>query len=69
MFEGDAADRHLLERAGIYERRSVLLTTNDDALNIYLAVYCRQLNPKLRIVSRITHERNSRPSTGRADFV
>jgi Trk K+ transport system NAD-binding subunit len=27
-------------------------------MNIYLAVYCRRLNPDLRIVSRITHERN-----------
>jgi Trk K+ transport system NAD-binding subunit len=36
----------------------VLLTTNDDAVNIYLAVFCRKLNPGLRIVSRITHERN-----------
>jgi len=27
-------------------------------MNIYLAVYCRRLNPSLRIVSRITHERN-----------
>ena len=37
---------------------SVLLTTNDDAMNIYLAVFSRRLNPGLRIVSRITHERN-----------
>ena len=36
----------------------MLLTTNDDAMNIYLAVYCRKLNRDLRIVSRITHERN-----------
>ena len=36
----------------------MLLTTNDDAMNIYLAVFCRKLNPDLRIVSRITHERN-----------
>jgi uncharacterized protein with PhoU and TrkA domain len=27
-------------------------------MNIYLSVYCRRLNPDLRIVSRITHERN-----------
>ena len=27
-------------------------------MNIYLAVFCRRLNPDLRIVSRITHERN-----------
>jgi Trk K+ transport system NAD-binding subunit len=54
---GDAADRETIERAGIARAASVLLT-NDDAMNIYLAVYCRKLNPSLRIVSRITHERN-----------
>ncbi|HEX2255017.1 MAG TPA: NAD-binding protein [Thermoanaerobaculia bacterium] len=55
---GDAADRKVLMEAGLAEAPSVLLTTNDDATNIYLAVYCRRLNPELRIVSRITHERN-----------
>jgi Trk K+ transport system NAD-binding subunit len=58
VFPGDAADRHLLEHAGIQRVSSVLLTTNDDAMNIYLAVFCRRLNAALRIVSRITHERN-----------
>jgi voltage-gated potassium channel len=58
LFPGDAADRRLIERAGINHVSSVLLTTNDDAMNIYLAVYCRRLNPTVRIVSRITHERN-----------
>ena len=57
-FAGDAADRGLISQAGIQRVSSVLLTTNDDAMNIYLAVYCRKLNPALRIVSRITHERN-----------
>jgi Trk K+ transport system NAD-binding subunit len=55
---GDAADRETIERAGISRAASVVLTTNDDSMNIYLAVYCRKLNPGLRIVSRITHERN-----------
>lgn len=58
VFEGNAADRRVLERAGLAQAASVLLTTNDDATNIYLAVYCRRLNPEVRIVSRITHERN-----------
>ena len=58
IFPGDAADRKLLDSAGISQVSSVLLTTNDDAMNIYLAVYCRRLNPAVRIVSRITHERN-----------
>jgi voltage-gated potassium channel len=58
VFPGDAADRFTLVSAGIHRVSSVLLTTNDDAMNIYLAVFCRRLNPSLRIVSRITHERN-----------
>lgn len=58
LFVGDAADREVLMAAGLAEAPSVLLTTNDDATNIYLAVYCRRLNPELRIVTRITHERN-----------
>ena len=58
LFIGDAADRKVLMRAGLQEAPAVLLTTNDDAMNIYLTVYCRRLNPELRIVSRITHERN-----------
>ena len=58
LFIGDAAEREVLDEAGIDAAHTVLLTTNDDAMNIYLAVYCRRLNPNLRIVSRITHARN-----------
>ena len=55
---GDASDYHLLKKAGVMETSSVVLTTNDDAMNVFLASYCRQLNKSLRIVSRITEERN-----------
>lgn len=58
VFTGDAADRDVLMAAGLADAPSVVLTTNDDATNIFLAVYCRKLNPDVRIVSRITHERN-----------
>jgi voltage-gated potassium channel len=58
VFLGDANNRELMERAGLDIAPSVLLTTNDDAMNIYLAVYCRRLRPDLLIVSRITHQRN-----------
>ncbi len=58
VFTGDAADYDLLQAAGIMEAPSVLLSTNDDAMNIFLASYCRHLNPELRIVSRVTYERN-----------
>lgn len=58
VFIGDAADRDILMEAGLGTAPSVVLTTNDDATNIFLAIYCRRLNPDVRIVSRITHERN-----------
>lgn len=58
VFIGDAADREVLLEAGLTRAPAVLLTTNSDAVNIYLTVYCRKLNPDLRIVSRITHEQN-----------
>ncbi len=58
VFEGTAADYGLLKEAGILKTPSVLLTTNDDTMNIYLASYCRQLNSNVRIVSRISDARN-----------
>ena len=55
---GDAAELETIRKAGIERAPSVVLTTSNDATNIYLAVYCRRLNPACRVVSRITHERN-----------
>jgi Trk K+ transport system NAD-binding subunit len=55
---GDAADRKVLDSAGIQDAPSILLTTHDDAMNVYLTVYCRRLNPDARILTRVTHERN-----------
>jgi Trk K+ transport system NAD-binding subunit len=55
---GDAANLQSIMTAGLSEAPSVLLTTNDDATNIFLTVYCRKLNPSAHIVSRITHEFN-----------
>jgi Trk K+ transport system NAD-binding subunit len=58
VIRGDAADRDLLVEAGLMQAPAVLLTTNDDSTNIYLSVFCRRLNPDVRIISRVTHERN-----------
>ena len=55
---GDAADRETLMRGGLNEASLVILSTNNDAVNIYLSIYCRRLKPDVRIVSRVTHERN-----------
>ena len=67
---GNANDRKILERAGINDVSAVLLSTNDDAVSVYLTVYCRKLRPDLRIASRITHERNLESiQRAGADFV
>lgn len=55
---GDAAAREVLDEAGIASAPSIVLTTSDDAVNLYLCIYCRRLNPEVRIISRITHQRN-----------
>jgi Trk K+ transport system NAD-binding subunit len=56
---GDAADIHALERAGISaESPSILITTHDDDMNIYLTIYCRELRPNIQVISRATLDRN-----------
>ncbi len=57
---GDASERRILEEAGLEEAPSVLLTTASDATNIYLALQCNHVAEDVRIVSRVTHERNLR---------
>ncbi len=55
---GRAEDLRHMKAVGIERAPSVLLTTHDDAVNIFLAIYARRLNPASHIVSRVTHERN-----------
>ena len=56
---GDAADFEVLNDAGISDATSVIVTTHDDAVNIYLTLYCRRLQPDMLILSRSTLERNA----------
>ncbi len=58
FIEGDAADIKVLQQAGVMEAKTVILTTHNDAMNIYLAFYCRQLRPEIQIISRATNERS-----------
>lgn len=58
FIQGDAADIKILEKAGVLDARTVLITTHNDAMNIYLAFYCRQLRPDIQIISRATSERS-----------
>ncbi|BHH86335.1 potassium channel family protein [Desulforhopalus sp. 52FAK] len=58
FIQGDAADIKVLEKAGVMGARTVIITTHNDAMNIYLAFYCRQLRPDIQIISRATNERS-----------
>lgn len=55
---GDASELEVLQRAGIMDTGTVVISTHDDDTNIYLTIYCRKLRPNVRIVSRATLERN-----------
>jgi voltage-gated potassium channel len=58
VVEGDAADLKNLKKAGLDSASAVLVTTQEDDMNVYLTLYCRRLRPDLQIVSRATYERN-----------
>ncbi len=55
---GDAADLAVLERAGIRAASSVIITTHDDDVNVYLAIYCRRLREDVQIIARSRVDRN-----------
>ncbi len=68
--QGDAADINVLKKAGIEKARTVLITTHDDAMNIYLTFYCRQLRPDIQIISRAASNKSvNKLHTAGADLV
>ena len=67
---GDAADIRTLQQAWIDKAPAALVTTHDDATNIYLTKYLRSLRPDMQILSRASLERNvSTLHRAGADFV
>jgi len=67
---GDAADIHTLEKAWFEKAPAALVTSHDDATNIYLTKYLRSLRPDMQILSRASEDRNvSTLHRAGADFV
>lgn len=56
--EGDAADLAVLEKAGVHDASTALVTTHEDDVNVYLTLYVRKLRPDIHLVSRATLDRN-----------
>ncbi|RNC83035.1 MAG: potassium channel protein [Balneola sp.] len=70
FIHGDAADMKTLKKAGIENAHSILISTNQDDVNIFLTIYARHLRPNIHIVARSTVERNVKPlHRAGADFV
>lgn len=55
---GDAADIDVLREAGIDDAETVIVTTHDDDINVYLTLYCRKLRPDVQVLSRANLDRN-----------
>ncbi|MBQ9395473.1 MAG: potassium channel protein [Proteobacteria bacterium] len=67
---GDAADLNFLKSTLFFEASAILITTNDDDINIYLCLYFRKLRPGVQIIVRANDERNvSMLHRAGADFV
>ena len=68
--QGDAADRAVLDRAGINKTPAIVITSHSDETNVYLTIYCRKLRPDAQIISRAFLHRNVEPlHRAGADFV
>ena len=68
--QGNAADLDTLNQAGIQKASSVIITTHDDSMNIYLTIYCRKLRSDIQIVTRANLDGNiSKLHSAGADLV
>ncbi len=57
--EGDATQDETLRLAGIERAKGLVAALGQDKDNVFIVLSARSLNPKLRIVSRVTDEKNA----------
>jgi Trk K+ transport system NAD-binding subunit len=55
---GNAANYNVLVSAGILKTPTVIISTSNDDMNIYLTIYCRRLRPDIQIISRANSDKN-----------
>jgi voltage-gated potassium channel len=59
VIQADASKNEVLKHAGIENNAAaVLCTTGNDVTNVYITLTSRQLNAKIRIISRVNHTEN-----------
>ncbi|MBN2892782.1 MAG: potassium channel protein [Bacteroidales bacterium] len=57
---GDARDEEILEDAGIYQAKAIIIALHVDADNLFVVLTARDLNPKLKIISRAVEDSSER---------
>jgi len=55
---GDASELDVIVASGMRESSTVIITTHDDDLNIFLTILYRRLRPNIQIICRCTNELN-----------
>ena len=56
---GDGSDFDVLIKAGMREANSIIITTHEDDVNIFLTIFYRRLRQQVQIISRCTHQSNA----------
>lgn len=59
FLEGDATDNAILLKAGIQKATGLFAVTGDDNHNLVITLTARQLNPRVRIVTRCNEVKNT----------
>lgn len=68
ILHDDARRESVLEAAGVRRARSLVLCTQDDTLNLQVAVKARRLNPAIQVVVRIFDDDFARALQEQFDF-
>jgi len=55
FIQGDATDDEILMAAGIERASALVVTLPVDANNLFVVLSARQINPRLKIISRLNH--------------
>ena len=53
IIQGDANQIDVLRQAGVDRARTIIITTNDDMLNLQIAIHARAVNPQVRTIVRL----------------
>jgi len=58
FIQGDSTTDEVLQQAGVERARGLIVTTDNDATNMYVVMSARLLNPTLNIVSRAVDQKS-----------